>query len=209
MASLGLATLNELEIHEVDTSPASSGVDAPIGSLAILTDGSKLYLKSGALATNWSPINSLDRAEYSYVTTAIQTRNANSYIAVTELTSDSLPVGFYKVEAYIICQSTATGTGLGLRVGQETAVIGTPTAIQWDISSAGNGTDRRYQYDQLSAGDNVTTTTSPVANGNFVAKGVGVINITTAGTIAIQLRSENTGAVSVRPNSVLFIKAIQ
>jgi hypothetical protein len=209
MASLGLTTLNELEIHEVDASPVTSGVDAPIGSLAIVTDGTKLFLKTGALATDWSPINSLDRAEYSYVATAVQTRNANTYISITQLTSEVLPVGFYKIEAYIICQSTATGTGLGLRIGQDTATIQDPMGIQWGIPSAGNGTDRHFQYDQTSPTDNINTTTSPVANTNFVAKGVGVLNVTTAGTIAVQLRSENTGTVSVRPNSILFVKAIQ
>lgn len=209
MASLGLTTLNELEIHEVDASPATSGVDAPIGSLAIVTDGTKIYLKTGALATDWSPINSLDRAEYSYVATAIQTRNANTYISITELTSEVLPVGFYKIEAFIICQSTAAGTGLGLRIGQGTATIANPMGIQWNIATAGNGTDRYFQYDQTDDADNINTINSPAANTNFVANGVGVLQITATGTIAVQLRSENANAVSVRPNSIFFIKALQ
>jgi len=208
VASLGLTTLNELEIHEVDVSPATSGVDAPIGSLAIVTDGTKLYLKSGALSTDWSPINSLDRAEYSYVTTAIQTRNANTYLPITELTSGVLPIGRYKVEVFAICQSTTTTTGLGLRVGAGTATITNPTAIQWDIPQAGNGTDKRYQYDQISTADNVSSTSVQTANSDFVVKGVGTVNVTTAGTINVQLRSENNNTVSVRPGSVLFIKRV-
>ncbi len=208
MPSLGLTTLNELEIHEVDASPITSGVDAPIGSLAILTDGSKLFLKSGLLATAWSPINSLDRAEYTYVTTAIQIRSAATYIDVAELASVSLPVGFYKVEAFVICQSTAGTVGLGLRIGQGSAVIANPMGVQWQIPLNANGNDRYFEYDQTAPGDDVSTTSAPAANTNFVVKGVGVLNITTAGTIAVQIRSENANAVSVRPNSLFFIKAI-
>ena len=164
MASLGLTTLNEIEIHEIDSTPLVGGVDAPIGSLAILTDGTKLFLKSGALATDWSPINSLDRAEYSYTATAIQSSTSITYAAITQLTSVSLPIGFYKIEAFIICQSTAVGTGVGLRIGQGTAVIGTPIGIQWDIDQAGDGTDRRFQYTQTSPTDNISTTATATAN---------------------------------------------
>lgn len=209
MASLGLTTLNEIEIHEVDASPVTGGVDAPIGSMAILTDGTKLFLKTGALATDWSPVNSLDKAEYSYINTVIQSSTSATYAAITQLTSVSLPVGFYKIEAYIICQSTAAGTGLGLRIGQGTAVIATPTGIHWNISLAGNGTNKYFQYDQTTPTDNISATTAPAANTNFVGVGVGVISVTTAGTISVQLRSETTTSVSVRPNSILFIKALQ
>ena len=208
MASLGLTTLNEIEIHEIDSSPLVGGIDAPIGSLAILTDGTKLFLKSGALATDWSPINSLDRAEYSYIATSIQSSTSTTYAAITQLTSVSLPVGFYKIEAFIICQSTATGTGVGLRIGQGTAVIGTPTGIQWSIGQSGNGTNKNFQYHQTSPTDNISSTASDAANANFVVIGVGVINVTTAGTISAQLRSETGTSVSVRPNSILFIKAV-
>ncbi len=209
MASLGLTTLNELEIHEVDVAPSVSGVDAPIGSLAILTDGSKIYLKSGSLSTNWSPVNSLDRSEYSFILSSVQTSSSTTYTTITQLTSTSLPAGFYKVECYLICQSTATSVGIGLRVGSVTAAISNPTAIRWGISQAGNGTSKFFSYDQTSSTDNITSTASPSANTNFLAIGTGIINITTAGTIAIQLRSENTNSVSVRPNSVFFIKAMQ
>jgi hypothetical protein len=209
MASLGMTTLNEIEIHEVDAPPTTSGVDAPIGSLAILTNGTKLYLKSGSLSTNWSPINSLDRAEYSYINTVIQSSTSTTYASVTGLTSVSLPVGFYKIEAYIICQSTAATTGIGLRIGQGTATIASPMGIQWDIATAANGTDRYFQYDQTSASDNVVAPNAPAANADFVARGLGVIRITTAGTIAVQFRSETGTSVSVRPNSILFIKALQ
>jgi hypothetical protein len=168
----------------------------------------KLFLKTGALATDWAPINSLDRAEYTYVTTAIQVRSAATYIGVTELTSVSLPVGFYKIEAFVICQSTAGTVGLGMRIGQGTAVIGSPMGVQWQIPLNANGNDRYFEYDQTTPTENIFTTSAPAANTNFVVKGVGVLNVTTAGTIAVQIRSENANAVSVRPNSLFFIKAI-
>lgn len=208
MALLGSITLNEIQILEVDTSPILDGIDADTGSLAIVTDGSKIFLKTGALATDWSPINSLDRAEYSLRMTAIQTRNANSYLNVTELITPVLPVGFYTMAFYGVAQSTATSAGMGVRLGAVTATISTPTSIKWRISQGGNGTDKNYEYDQVTPTDNLTSTSVSPANSNFAIHGGGLFEVTVAGTVAIQFRSENTTTVSLRPPSSLFIKAL-
>lgn len=208
MALLGSITLNEIQILEVDASPVLDGIDADTGSLAIVTDGSKIFLKTGALATDWSPINSLDRAEYSLRMTAIQTRNANSYLNVTELITPVLPVGFYTMSFYGVAQSTAIAAGMGVRLGAVTATMGATTSIKWRIGQSGNGTDKNYEYDQTIPTDNVTSVSSAAANTNFLIHGEGLFEITVEGTVAIQFRSENTTTVSLRPPSSLFIKAL-
>lgn len=54
MAILGSITLNEVEIYEVDVDPTISGLDAASGSMAILTDGSGIYLKGEGNQSDWS-----------------------------------------------------------------------------------------------------------------------------------------------------------
>jgi hypothetical protein len=55
MAVLGQITLNEISIYEIDALPytAGNGFSAPIGSLAIMTDGSGIFQKIGASDLGW------------------------------------------------------------------------------------------------------------------------------------------------------------
>jgi len=210
MSSLGAITLNEMEIHEVDVSPVTSGVDAPIGSLAIVTDGSFIFLKTTTLSTGWSPITPLTFLEYVYTVTANQTSTSNVYANVTQLTTTSLPIGTYTFNCYSICQSTAVATGVGLRLsssGVGAAVLGTVFA-KWDISLGVDGTDKDFQYNQITPTDNVSSTAARAANVNFLATGTGIFTITTAGTVSVQLRSETANAVSIRAGSIFFIKKV-
>lgn len=208
MAVLGSITVNELEILELDASPATSGVDAPVGSLGIVTDGSFLYLKTGALITDWSIVRPLLFEEFVFrITATNQTSTSATYANVTALTTGALATGTYKFEVHALCQSTAGGTGLGLRIGAGTAVLGA-TFANWDIKQAGNGTSSNYEYDQTTATTNVSSASAPAANTDFVCSGQGIFTVNTAGTVAVQLRSETTTAVSIRIGSIFFIKKI-
>lgn len=205
--NLGSITVNEIEIIEADSSPITSGVDAEVGSFCIVTDGSGIYIKNGVLSTDWKQITPLEYLEYAYTVTTIQTRTANTYAAVTELTSISLPAGTYILRCMAVCQSSAVGTGIGLIFG-----VGTATATncfgKWQISQAANGTAKNFEYDQLSTAGNVTSASVAAANTNLLIMGEGFITTSTAGTINIQLRSENANAVSIRPGSIFFLKRI-
>lgn len=204
MANLGSITVNEIEIIEVDASPKVSGVDASIGSLAVLTDGSSVFLKTTATSTGWVPIF----LDYSYVVdVANQTSTSTAYANVTELVTEDLPVGTYSFECFALCQSTAANTGVGIRLGAGTAVLST-TFGRWEISQAADGTAKAFQYDQLTATTNVTSASALATNTNFVVTGKGVFIVTTSGTVAIQLRSETGTAVSIRIGSVLNLKKI-
>lgn len=58
MAVLGQITVNEISIFEVDAAPDTGpGIDAPIGSIAIMTDGSGIYQKISASNTGWGLVS--------------------------------------------------------------------------------------------------------------------------------------------------------
>ena len=204
MANLGSITVNEMEIIEVDASPKVSGVDASIGSLAVLTDGSALFLKTGIINTDWA----FRGIEYNYIIAgANQTSTSATYANVTELTSVSLPVGTYMFDCIALCQSTNTGNGVGLRIGAGTATLGT-TFGKWDISQAADGTSKSYQYDQLTSTTNVSSINAAVINTNFVVTGKGIFTVSSSGTVAVQFRSEAAVSVSIRTGSFVHFKRV-
>jgi len=56
MAIEGSITLNEIGIYEINADPRASGIEAPIGSIASMDDGSGLFLKIGAADVDWKII---------------------------------------------------------------------------------------------------------------------------------------------------------
>ncbi len=140
-------------------------------------------------------------------TTIVQSVASVTPTTITELTSVSLGTGFYELTAHLLWQSTATTTGVGFRVQQITAALGI-IHLKWAIALAANGTDRDFEYQQVLSADNIFSTSALTANANFTAKGFGIIEVTTAGTIAIQLRSETGTSVSIRPGSVMILKKV-
>lgn len=144
---------------------------------------------------------------YEYVTTVTQTSTSTTYANVTELTSASLAVGLYSFKVVGICQSTATKTGIGLRIGQATATLSTCVGKCF-ISQDANGKSQSFQYDQLTSTTNVTSVSVTTANTNFVVLGFGTFRVTSAGTVAVQIRSETGTAVSIRADSIFQIKRI-
>jgi hypothetical protein len=128
--------------------------------------------------------------------------------SLTQLTTASLAIGWYEFRCYAICQSTATTTGLGLRVAPISATIGVVRAT-WEIDQAVDGTDKRFQYSQLLTTTNLFSTGVVTANADLSAVGTGIFQVTTPGTVAIQLRSETGTSVSARVGSILIIKKVE
>lgn len=146
--------------------------------------------------------------EYKLNATAIQTSTSTTYANITEFTTLSLDAGLYVLELKGIMQSTATGTGVGLRLVNATATIST-IVLNWTFSQGGAGTDKNFEYNQLTTADNTTSNSAAPANANFPVFGNGVFRVTTAGTVAIQIRTEiNASGVSIRPDSSLMIKKV-
>jgi hypothetical protein len=146
--------------------------------------------------------------EYDIVTTSIQTTTSNTYSDITELTTVSLEPGLYAVRLRGIMQSTATNTGVGLKLLDGSATI-SELNINWTFSQAAAGTDKNFEYSQLAVGNNVTSTGVVTANANFPVAGDGVVRITAGGTVVVQFRSETNGTgVSIRPNSTLIFRKV-
>ena len=126
---------------------------------------------------------------------------------MTELTSGTLTTGTYMFNCFAICQSTSAAAGIGLRVGAETATLG-DTFGKWAVSQAAEGVNRNYEYDQLNSTTNFSSAAVQTANTNFIVNGNGVVTLTTEGSIAVQIRSETTAAVSIRIGSIFYLKKI-
>jgi hypothetical protein len=142
---------------------------------------------------------------------ANQTSTSNTYADVTNLVTSSLPIGNYRIEFIGVAQSTAAGTGVGFRLAPATtggATLG-QVVINWNFSQATAGTDKNFEYSQLTVTDNVTSASVVTANTNFPAIGFGAFSITTAGAVAVQLRSETNGTgISVRTGSILKVQRV-
>lgn len=146
--------------------------------------------------------------EYDLVTAAIQTSTSTTYANITELVTASLEPGLYAIRLRGTMQSTATGTGVGLRIAAGTATISS-VSINWVFSQAGAGTDKNFEYSQTALADNVTSASVLTANADFPVAGDGMLRISAAGTVAVQIRTEIAGnGVSIRPNSSIIFKKV-
>lgn len=146
--------------------------------------------------------------EVELLTTAIQTSTSNAYANITELLSASLDAGLYVLESRGIFQSTATGTGIGIRMVQGTATI-SQINLDWAFTQGGNGTDKNFEYSQTALADNITSGSTPTANVNLPFSATGVFRISAQGSVQFQIRSENNGTgVSIRPDSVFILKKV-
>lgn len=141
-------------------------------------------------------------------TIAIQASTSNAYANVTGFVTPSLEAGLYVLELKGIMQSATLTTGVGLRLFNGTAAVSTVN-VNWTFSQGVNGTDKNYEYNQINIADNLTSISVITVNTNFPVFGNGVFRITTAGTMAIQIRSEVNGSgVSIRPDSTVMFKKI-
>jgi len=147
--------------------------------------------------------------ELNFVMENNQATTSSTYGSLTELTTPSLPVGRYRFEVSGAFQSTSVLNGIGIRLGAGSATISAINAM-YNIAQAGNGTDAFYNLYQLSPTENSTNGGVLTANADFPASGSGVFSLSGAGTVALQLRSENNGTgVSARINTVLTIRKIK
>ena len=160
---------------------------------------------TGAVTSDGATLSS--HVEENLTTTVTQTVASTTPTVITELTSSSLPVGKYKFTGVIVFQSTLTTVGVGLRINGAGATI-TPCFAKWQIATGANGVNHDFVYDQITATDNITTSSVSAANTNMLAVVSGTFSVTIAGAVAIELRSETGVAVSIRSGSFINIEAI-
>jgi hypothetical protein len=135
-------------------------------------------------ASNTGPVT-----RFSYFSTATDSTTQASYITVAALTSASLPVGLYRFQFNGNMQSASTTSGVGVRVAPVSATMTTVSA-KWNISQGANGVSHDFEYDQIANNTNVTSASVAAANNTFSVNGFGLFRLTTAGTVAIQIRAE-------------------
>lgn len=140
-------------------------------------------------------------------TTAPQTSTSTTHANITELVTGTIQPGLYRVTVLGLYQTTATTTGIGFRVVAGTATI-TTVAIDWEIAQAANGTDQDFEYKQVDQAVNVTSASAVAANTDTYFRGVGLIRVTVAGTVATQFRSETGTAVSVRTDTAFILESL-
>lgn len=157
------------------------------GTYSLVTVDSKGRITSGS--------NSGSVTRYGYYTTTSNTNSNATYTTVTQLTTISLPVGLYRVAFRGRAQSASNTNGIGVRLVNGTATVSS-TNIAWAIAQGANGVSQKFQYDQIATTTNVTSSSSNAANTDFAITGDGLIRVTAAGTLAIQIRSELNGTVS-------------
>jgi hypothetical protein len=157
------------------------------GSYSLVSVDSKGRVTAGS--------NSGSVTRYSTINGATATNSNATYTTVASLTTVSLPVGLYKISFRGRGQSGSTTNGTGVRLSNGTATISTIN-ITWAIAQGANGVSQKFQFDQIAANTNVTSASAAAANTDFGISGEGIVRITVAGTLLIQLRSELNGTAS-------------
>jgi hypothetical protein len=142
-----------------------------------------------------------------YVMTATQASSSSTYASVTELTTASLATGTYAFEFVGGIQSANTNTGHGIRINAVSATMSVVFA-KWHLALGAAGFDESYIYGQTTPTQNTTSGSMNASNTNFVSSGSGVFTLTGAGTVAIQLRSETSNAVTLQIGTMLKIRKI-
>jgi hypothetical protein len=184
--------------NQITASLTNTGVSA--GTYSVLTVDQKGRVTAGT--TTGSVVR------YSYFSNATDSTTQATYISIASLTTVSLPVGLYKFTMIGNMQSAAAQNGVGVRVSPVTANMTTVSA-KWNIAQGTNGTSHDFEYDQIANNTNVTSASVGAANTTFSVNGFGVFRITSAGTVAVQIRSETAGtAVSLLPDSAFILELV-
>jgi hypothetical protein len=151
------------------------------------TDGTEWVLEANGSV--WIPKRIIKRLTVAQTTTVV------APAALTGLTTQSLPVGYYKFYTIIKIRSAASNNGYGLRFQNVSATVSDILA-QWRLPSGADFSNSQNDtYSQRILGANDVTKAIGSANTDYTAIGEGFFNVSVAGTVTIQFRSETAGTV--------------
>ena len=96
-----------------------------------------------------------------------------------------------------------------VRIVNGTSVVSTCNA-KWAIAQGANGAvNMSFEYDQIATTTNLVSASVQTANTTFNVTGMGLFRVTTAGTVAIQIRSEvNANSASLLADSNLIVELV-
>lgn len=214
------ATTVQAAINELDTEkqPIGNYITELTGDITATGPGSATatLADSGVVEGTYSlvTVDSKGRVtegsitRYSYFTSVAAATTLTTYESIEELTTVSLPVGLYMFWFYGTMQSSATNTGVGVRIAPVTATV-TVVSAKWNIPQGSAGVSHDFEYDQLSDTTNTTSASSASANADFAVNGMGVFRVTVAGTVAIQTRTETSGqTATLQPDAVFVLELV-
>jgi hypothetical protein len=182
--------------NQISADLTTTGVVA--GTYSLVTVDSKGRVTVGS--------NTGSITRFSYVTTSTTSNSSTTPTTVAQLTTTSLQPGLYAVRFSGIMQSGSATSGIGIRIVNGTATVST-VAVKWFISQGTAGTAQNYQYDQLLTTTNLTSASVATANSSFLVRGEGLVRVTSAGTLSIQIRPETNGtAASILADSSLILE---
>lgn len=179
MAILGQLTLDQLSILSVDTDPSVSGVQARLGSLALLDNQTlgTMWVKSAAADTGWTPIPRLPTGTTSLQANTLVYTDANGFIKTdtTKFTWDQtngrLGIGLV---APAVPQSTIhvdRGTGIGGHIRFTAGSTTGQTAgdgFEIGIDDSGNAELRNYENNSVSIFTNNTRSVTVTPGNRFL-----------------------------------------
>ncbi|MEM4359957.1 MAG: hypothetical protein QXT45_05460 [Candidatus Bilamarchaeaceae archaeon] len=215
MAVLGQITVNEISVFEIDAVPTttSGAVAAPIGSLAIMTDGQGVYQKVGTADTDWvlrTYNNTYANIKYHYRVNGIASNSTVNYNTVGTLETANLPIGLYEFKALVQYTAAATTTGIGIRLNISGGTYGF-IRVLWSFTgnSTTNGSaTMMWDRLQFNTTDNFVAPNS-VTTANNIALAWGLVSVSSAGLPILQFRSEVGGsAVTILTDSVFWFDRI-
>lgn len=217
MAILGRVTVDELLIVTVDVDPTSSGVPAPIGSLALIdnTIDGKLWIKTAVTDTGWTPTVRLPTGVTALVANRFTFGDANGFLQQTAaaLWDGAGRFGF-GLNAPAAPQSTLhldRGTGQGAHVRM---TAGTTTGVtsgdgtEFGIDLAGNAEILQYENSNINFYTNNTLRGAWANTGQFLIGTSTPIDITGSsafptlqfvGTAAVQMVGIQYSADTIGP----------
>lgn len=181
MTSLGSITLNEIQIFEVAADPSETGLVAATGSLAILTDGSKMFLKKGEGDTDWTSVS--PNPKYTSTMEEDFITSSTSFTSVSSLQTELLPVGLYKFE--FNCKLNSTYGADNVRI---------------KLHPSSDNLESKYAQGNILTLDNAS---------ECIVSGYGVFRINSPITLSFQVKSEASGnVITVKPDSILIIEPL-
>jgi hypothetical protein len=118
--------------------------------------------------------------------TAPQVTTSTTYAALAGM-SVEVGIGQYEFNFYSLFQTAASTTGIGVRIAQGTALLNNVYAQWQHVINTTGGSDT---FDQIGTASNHTSLAVPAANTDLVLIGRGIFQVSSAGTVIFQFRTE-------------------
>lgn len=152
---LGEITINQISYFEVDTNPSiGAGLPAPLGSQAVAMDTGNVWVKKGALNTNWSQVSLIGSLSGNgiYAQSLGVTATTSSAVFTTKLVfvTPVLELGNYKLDLSTKMNSSNSNRGIVVQL------LDGATVIQEAIYYLANSVNTNPQFSFFTILENIS-----------------------------------------------------